>query len=519
MNPLKNLLLAVPLTAALCLLPPSASAHARPSKSELKASQRALEAVLASDTDRLMSDKAYAEQVLARIDKLPPLSAARPEVRNAVNGIRMIALMGLEQYQEALRVAFELVAARPKEPSLYGAVFQLAALAGKPLEALQIMEKARANADDPQKQSEWIEAFDTNTVYALSSRLRKEPNKEARWRLAEALIGLGWPGPDRIEELDGERLTAIEGRLAKGDQAGAKALVAQITTPEPLLRLLLARKNDRLFDGVDRLARMRQALADYDRSTAERLKRQPDDLKTLLARTQHLRSVGRDAEALALLEPHISDMTAVKTVGEDAFWLVNEAAYAMLALGRGAEAVALMERLLGLGMDDHPELISMAINASEVMNAAGRHREGTALAAKLAAERAGIASPYGHMWMWSTAACGLALGGDVPGARPWLDKLEAGSKDNQAAHMRALLCAGDLDGAERLAVKRLAGDDPETALVAAQDYQLADYRSPERKLIETRWKAVLSRPAVQAAIAPIGRTMSLPLSRVYWGEF
>lgn len=83
--------------------------------------------------------------------------------------------------------------------------------------------------------------------------------------------------------------------------------------------------------------------------------------------------------------------------------------------------------------------------------------------------------------------------------------------------MRALLCANDLDGAERLLIRRLEAPDPAEMLTALQDYSGGAYAAPNLKELDRRLSVVAARPAVQAAIARTGRILKLPLSRTYWG--
>jgi hypothetical protein len=357
-------------------------------------------------------------------------------------------------------------------------------------------------------------------VSSVAHAFRQASDKSSQWRLAEALVGLGWPGPDQVWLLDWQRLTAIDGRLAKGDVAGAKAYAADVTTPQPLARLLVGRKYDLLFEpGLDRGDAIRRALARYDGDSARRLAAKPADLHLLLDRAQFLRGVGREEAALALLLPASSDMAKVEEGGEPAFWIVNEAAYALLALGRGDEAVALMERLVALGVDEHPALISMAINQGEILNGAGRHGEAAAHAERLFAQSEEWASDYGDMWMWSIAACGHAEAGRPAAAAPWLDRLKAASASNESAHMRAQLCLGDLESAERLLVRRLEGDDGPDVLLKLQNYTLQLPAAGFYRRLEERWMGLRERPAVAAALTRVGRILDLPLSRTYWGDY
>jgi tetratricopeptide (TPR) repeat protein len=360
---------------------------------------------------------------------------------------------------------------------------------------------------------------DEDIVSWTWQRLGQAKDRPGRLRLAEALLALEWPDKDAVSERDSYRSLAIERRLAAGETASAAQLLREIVTPDMLARMAAARKYDALFpEGGDRVALIRQSLGRYDEATRRRLAAAPADPKRLLERGNALRALGRDAEAAALLLPFATDLAKVEAAGEDGFWVVNEAAAALGAVGRHAEAVALMEKLLALGVDTHSGLISMAINHGEVLLGAGRFADAAAHEAKLS-QGAKTASPYGYMWMWSMAACGHALGGDAAGAQPWLAKLAANSADNEAAHMRALLCANDMNGAEKLLVARLKGDDPESMLAKLQTYEQGTSPSAAAKVIEPRLLALRDRPAVREAIADVGRILSLPLSKTYFGDY
>lgn len=520
MNPFRIILFVAALAGAqgAAQSPSGENGQARPQLSE--AMERAVAAAANVDLDRLLSDAAYAREIIALVETLQPLAKDDPDTGVWLDGLRMFAQLGLGRPDEAWVLAQKRIAARPDEAQAYASAFVVAEIRGKPLDAVAMVEAASRRLVSQTGRREFRKVVADEIVRSVRFRLHEAKDEAALERLTEALLTLEWPGPDQPERMDWQRVTAIDGRLKKGDVAGARSLAAEIETPAPLVRLLVARRYDALFaQGEDRIVLVRLAVARQDSGTVDRLAANPGDFGHLLDRAQFLRSVGREADALALIEPHVADMAAVERGGEKAFWLVDEAAYALLSVGRAAEAVALLEKLIALGPDKHPQLINMAINLSAVLNVSGRFREGATLAAKLAAEQTRYASRYGEMWMWSSAACGLALGGDTAGAVQWLRKLEAASADNEAAHMRALLCLDDLDAAERLLLRRFESDEVADVLVALQDYQLDGGDTATSRLLLERWNKVRARPAVQAAIARFGRVMALPLSRTYWGEF
>jgi hypothetical protein len=224
-----------------------------------------------------------------------------------------------------------------------------------------------------------------------------------------------------------------------------------------------------------------------------------------------LRISGHPADAYALLAPRIEDMAKVEAGGDKAFWAVDEAANDLVGAGRPDDAVALMRRLLALGTEAHPILVNMEINLTQHLNSAGRFDEAATAAARLDKEVGKLASPYGYMWIWSNASCARSLGKTPGEAAPWLARLAAHSADNRNAHLNGLLCAGDVAGAERILLERLAGDEAATTLAELQDYRL-EPKSLAFASVDARMAELKARPHVQAAIERIGRIMSLPLA-------
>ncbi|MEA3054154.1 MAG: hypothetical protein QOG72_3057 [Sphingomonadales bacterium] len=476
----------------------------------------ALVALRSVDQARLHSDKAYAQAMLLRVAAGINQAGSEPFVAD-FEILRATALATLERSEEAVAAARRAAAARPADGSIQaGAVFQ-AARAERPSAALDLLEGAVRSVRDPAEVALLREGLSEELVRWMRIKLKDAKAEPEDARLSLALLALQWPSPDRPGIVDSLRRAAIKASLP-GDVARARALLAEMTDPAVLLPILVSHRFDSLFAGdSERLRRLDAAIAAFDKGSAERLRRNPNDPDMALDRAQFLRGLGREKEALAVLAPWVDDMKRTEAGGEKAFWLVNEAAYALRALGRGEEAVAAMEKIITLDMDVHPYLISMAINQGEILNSAKRHAEAARYAENLYATAKDAASVYGHMWMWSIAACAYARAGEPARAAPWLKRLEASSDENQPAHMRALLCNGDLDAAERLLLKRLDGEDSDSLLVQLQDYGLDD--GGRDSAIDRQMAAVKARPAVAAAIARRGRILRLPLSRTYWGDF
>lgn len=471
------------------------------------------------DWDKLISDQVYAQSILPHMALIERTSKVPEQVEFARNMIAF-AFLTLKRYADAAAVSEKLIASNPDEADYRHRAFVSYLGLEQDEKALGTLERAAAAATTPAARMALHEALPQETISYFFVRLLDAKNEAARLRLGEALAQMNWPGDGRPVERDNMRALAARSKLLRGDRTGAAALARQVSDPDALLELIVDRRMDPLFKSdTDRLARMTQAVAAADAATAEALAAEPGDLKRVLSRVQYLRSVGRDAEAVKLVEPTISDMEAVERTGEDAFWVVNEAAYALQQLDRHAEAVALMDKLLALGFDKHPMLVSMNINFIGILNEAGLHQRALDHSLRIAQREAEYANDYGKMWMAEGTVCSLAALGRVADAAPHLERLRASGDTNHAARTRAMLCTGDLDGAERLLIERLASTEATQALQAVQDFTIAGRASPMTRAVEERWRQVIARPAVQQSIARVGRSMKLPLARSYWGRF
>jgi len=308
----------------------------------------------------------------------------------------------------------------------------------------------------------------------------------------------------------------LEDALRRSDREAARGFASAMTAPATLAPLLILKRYDGLLpERTDRLALLRDAVATQERITAENVARDAQNLTHLLERVQHLRAIGRNSDALALVQPLLRDPTASALRGEDAMWLVNEASYALLDLGRADEAARLMRGLTTLPVAEHSYLISSIINQGEVLYQAGRHADSLAHAQRLEREFAQYASDYGDMWVRSTIVCALASLGRATETTATMTTMRAAQDDNPAAMMRAYLCLNDLDAAERLIVSRLEGDDPEEAVMALQDYALES----RRDALVAQLLVLRARPAVDTALKRVARVVELPLARTYWGGF
>lgn len=520
-------MLAVSLAAACTILAPAAArltppapAGGAPEGTIPAPVKKAADALAEVDLDRLGRDAVYAGEILGHVDVLLPSVRQEPGLSHLRN-IRLMTLLALGRQEEAKSMAAAIIAQKPRLAFSYAGPMMVAGAARDWRRLLAALETASVSVTDPGQVSAFNRGLPDEAVRDIAEAIATANDQQARYRLAEALLTLGWPGPEDPSRVDYNRVTSIDGRLQRRDRAGAAALARQVVSPQPLLELLALRRYDPLFGpGLDRAARIAEAVSREDAHTSRLVESRPGDLASAAIRATHLRTAGREADAVALLWPIVSNMAKVEQAGEPAFWLVNEAAYGLIATGRAPEALLLMKKLLALDMEKHPYLINMAINyGSAMLPAMGRHAEAVDWAMKLEAQGARYATPYGRMWIWSSLACNLAAQDKPLEAAAWLEKLKAGSAGNQAAHMRGLLCLNRMDEAERLLLARLAEPDPARTVLAMQDFTATPAEPDYERKLGARWAELIARPAVVQALDRVGRRLSVPLSRSYWGAY
>lgn len=475
---------------------------------------QAARTVDAVDWMRLQQERDYAQQILDAIDLIRRRVPGDESVRQTEE-LRLFALVTTERRREALTAVDRTLSSRPADAMSYRGAWFAALRLKETDRAIRIVEQAAGTL----RSNQWPilrEVLERDSVWGLFQMLDAPSDEPSRTRLAEALLQVGWPGYQELESQDVLRMRLVADGIARGDRSRAAAAASGIGTPRDVLKMILQRQyDDILVPGEDRLALLSRVLTNYDRHSAERLAAAPEEMQRALNRAQFLRGQGREADALAVLAPFTSDVPGTVARDGSGMWVVNEAAYALVAMRRGDEAVALTAQLAALPDDPNGALIGPRINHGEVLLRVGRHGEALAHALHLEREYGPRINEYGRMWNYATIVCALERLSRRDEAEPWLDRMRESSDDNPSALTQAYLCRNDLDAAEALLVRRLEGPEPETALRAIQIYAADNGAPPDP--VDARLDVLRERPSVRAAAERVGHLLELPLSRIYWG--
>ncbi len=449
-----------------------------------------------------LRDKGDLTGALAKLDAALAVAPQPSMRRGSIQSMRANVLAQLGRAAEALPAAEESVATAPEIPQarIFLAALQLDN--GRPAEAARtIVQVADLFARD-------INNLDQDLVASIMWSLAERKDQATRLELALALVGhdftAGAPGVT-----DWLRLIAVQGLVEQGRLEEARPIARSILGTEALIRLLADRRYVALWSDLE--AKAGPGLASQYSNGLQTLeaahRAKPDDPRVISYLTNLLRSIGRAEDAAAIAAPATTDMQHVRRMGRDAFWAVNARAFALAEAGRVDEADALMASLLTLGVKEHPDLVSIAINRAATLLHYGRTKQ--ALEAVDRAEAYGAANGYGNMWIVQVRTCALRALDRTAEADAVLAKLIDGRKSNAAAHIRALLCHDRLDDAERAVLDRLADPDERADMLAV----LQDYRTNEEPTygaaLDAKLRAVRDRPSVRSAIERVGRIIPI----------
>ncbi|MBC2776558.1 tetratricopeptide repeat protein [Parasphingopyxis marina] len=482
---------------------------------------RITDAVLeASESEDVAAAQAAATELLALIDgqMAPALAVDDPEVVAAYHALRGWAMWVLDRIEEADREFALIEPSQARDAGYLDFRHDLALDQEDWPKLLEILETDVAAGGDPETMI--VNHYTIDDLEGLRYFLGY--SAETNGRVAELLLTSNW-GTDRPPgDRDWIYSFAFVRRVTAGDEAGARDVLNRMRAPDYIAELLInpayaayhaeieARHGTDLGESAERLRAALESMWDARSGEARYL------LDYMIA----LRALGRHQEIADRFTPLVDAAQAAMAAGDsehfllnaDGFFVVDYLAEAEMSLGRNEAAEARMDRLLELGIEEHPALINQGINALDLYFQEGRYGEALARARSLDALDEGIASPYGRAFIWGAAACAAHLQGDADEAAQWRARLTEDPAINAPVVFDTLLCLDDPDAAAAFAIEMLAGDDPVTLLMTFQELRLWRPIGAYDALLQERRDAAFARPDLRRAIAAAGGIRSFALA-------
>ena len=352
---------------------------------------------------------------------------------------------------------------------------------------------------------EWVTAIQQK-LRTLPADKRQKPLDDVCITLADGGFGLQ-PRTAQGSHILG---CAIRAHAARGEWDAARKGIALNPGTSVLLSIGMDRRYQTLWPEIDRLGRDAfKASLEQDLARAEAAaKAAPEDFKLASARIDALRRLGRYDQALAVAEPLLAKRSRIETVGDDAFWLINDKATVLRSLGQIDAAIAALDQALSFGIDEYRSLAGIAINRAESLIAAGRHAEALAAMQDLEAKHNSLINDYGRMFVWGAQACALDALGRGDESRAVAAKMAPKSDESPMAMLQLHACRKDDAAVKALLITILR--DPNFRTEALALFVRPKSRSaaqPFQAQVRARVLAALDDPEVQAEFRKIGRTM------------
>ncbi|PXA83690.1 hypothetical protein DMC47_42705 [Nostoc sp. 3335mG] len=344
----------------------------------------------------------------------------------------------------------------------------------------------------------------------LAQQLTLSGDTARRDRVALSLALADWDPSDQPQLSESIAADGVGALLDTHANDDARQMLTRIHRPALLWEMAVEHRYAPLWPEIE--ARLGpaggKAIDRYARTALDAYAAAPQDPQAEVDAAQAFLALGHfeDVSSIAgtaAVAPHMAD----KQVD-----LVLTDAEALAAAGEPDKALDRLRPFTRIDFRASPQAAGALIPLAEMLDQAGRYDEELAVATQGAGETAYL-SPFGLAWLQRNRVCALAGLGRTADAKAAGDALKASSRDNPAAAIEGLLCAGREDEAAAIAVSTLATAEGADALADQfqPDGALLPH-SPSR--LRALWAHLLTRADVKAAFDRVARIMPKP----YWPQ-
>lgn len=363
------------------------------------------------------------------------------------------------------------------------------------------------------KSPQTVLEIDLDSVFDL---LRNQPKGEDRRnddrRVNLARIGFGG---DRAGDYFAARAVRI--LVKRGDTAGAAQLLGRIDDPQLIENMLIQKRFSALWPQLTKAAgpHLSNVRASSIASAESAFAAKPEDHEALQGYINALRHGGRVPDAIALRAKLPDTSGAMSSADEQMGWAVNSVALALHQAGRNADADALFALLNDSPMANGGWRVSMIINRLELLVQDGKFEQAAGLLDATEAFTKDHGSPYAKQLVRRLRYCTLSSLGKKAEASQLLPDMLAHADDAIEATVDGLLCGGEIDKAEQVAVQGLNDKDSDKREDFEADFvralQPVPLTADDPSQWQGHWIELKRRPAIAAAYARLGRDMPADL--------
>jgi hypothetical protein len=380
--------------------------------------------------------------------------------------------------------------------------------------ALLADDNVDANASLIALAQRWPESLSDLKVELVSQMVRHTPTAgPGRYKLLKALYDAKYTSEGFPASAWWRDLALLQ--LERGERAEAIQTLSHLLNPYVAISILTDKRFEQIRSEVQSqldVGEMARQEVDLGREIAQR---NPDKLQPIIELTYFMILSKRFEEALALCDQamaRVNEKTGPKSYSDYEgryVWILDNRSRALYGLGRWDEALAQQvaaSHLPELGDDN----VSQIINLAGLYNEFSRPKEAKEVLGALDPAKT---SGYGHTQVVFELLRSAVQSGDKAEVERQLQDLREHKKDSMRTLEAALVEAGREDEAAQLLIARL-GDLNERvpALMEVQEYD--EGAAPVLvQEFRRRWRALVGRADVQAAIAKVGSVGKYPVER------
>jgi hypothetical protein len=450
----------------------------------------------------------FAQRFNAALSDIKDLEAdsSNTQGQAIIAAMRASALLGMKRETDAQLLIAQIDQLSPKDATARSVLFQGALLSENIDVAADSIDIMIARFPDATRDLDW------DLVRDFLGRPPKGQDQRNKDRLV-ALARIGYGGDTEMGH--GRARDAAYILADRGDFKGAGEFLPKVDDLQMFENMLVQKRYSQLWpkleqSGGKHLANVRGAalaIAERDYAAA------PDDMVKLQLYVAALRHSGRLEDAIALKSKVPATPEGFAKADESTGWAVDEIASALNDAGRGDEGDELYAKLNAPQRNDAGWRVSMTINRLNRLITAGKFQKAAALLETTTAKTDG--SDYARQLVRQLSYCTLIKTGKEDEAAKVLPDMIAHSNDAFEPTLDGLLCAGDIDRAEQLALRTLNTSDEAEREGFEREFVRAMQPVPLTDDIPTvwanSWKDLRRRPAIAAAYAKLGRDLPADL--------
>jgi tetratricopeptide (TPR) repeat protein len=451
---------------------------------------------LLDDYQQAMFDRRF-EAALQVLDQIE-IDPGNKRGRAAMDAMRASALLGLKRSAEAEKLIAEADQLAPDLPEISTMLFLNGLIIDRVDVAADALDRLIARFPDVARELDW-----NQVRYFFSHEPKGQDRRNEDRRIAMAKLGYGGD----TETGHSMANNAIQLLVKRGSFAEAAELLRYVREPDMLEDMLIEKRFASLWPQIETYAGPHlKAVSAASINGAQKIyDANPDDPDALQNLVNAFRHAGRYDEAAALRSKLPATSAEMADINERTGWAINNVALALHAKGSADEADQLFAMLNDAPMKEGRWRVSMIINRLELLVSDGKFDKALPLLDATERSATNDGSDYARQLVRRLKFCTLSRSGRAADAEKIRPDMLAHAQDAPGPTIDGLLCAGDIETAQKVALEALQKEQFQSDFV--RQLQARPLTNHDPSIWQGKWQELRQRPAIAEAFNRLGRDM------------